>query len=57
MTERAKKKPAGTVERAVATNPAAKPEVRLNGKPFDYAGETFNARTMAKVLRDQKVAK
>lgn len=54
MTERTKKKPADRVERAVATTPTAKPEVRLNGKPFDYAGEAFNPKTMATVLRNRK---
>ena len=52
MTERPTKKTTGQVERAVVVNAKSKPAVRLNGKPFEYKAEAFNARSMAKVLRD-----
>jgi hypothetical protein len=53
MTERSIRKPgeAGQVERAVAITGSSRPSVRLNGKPFEYAGDTFNARSMAKTLK------
>lgn len=52
MTPRHTKKTTGSVERATVVNPSAKPSVRLNGKAFEYKADSFNARSMAKVLRD-----
>ncbi|MGO4564804.1 hypothetical protein AB4Z52_06985 [Rhizobium sp. 2YAF20] len=53
MTERSIQKPTGQVERAVAVSAKSKPSVRLNGKEFEYAAESFNPKTMAKVLSDR----